>query len=720
MATQTATQQNTRGNNRNRNRGPGRSARRPPNTNNDPPKTLEEALPSNETPVEGAIEAAEDAVTSDVPTCWICAEPVKYWSVAECNHRTCHVCALRLRALYKKMDCTFCKHPQPIVIFTESEEKKFAEYTPDLIPFKDPKLSISFETQEMMEESLFMLRFNCPDIQCDFIARGWNDLKMHVRASHGKQLCDVCIRHKKVFAHEQLLYTYAQLAIHLPSLPRRGAGGSNVKQDKTDTDVHPMCEFCRECFFGDDELFAHMRETHEECFICKRNGVRDQYFLDYNGLEKHFTDAHYPCTHPNCLAQKFVVFNSQLDLKGHSIETHGEDMSTRDKKDAKRVVAGFDFEDVGPSGARGNRRRNPESEDTAPPEPNRSRRRENFGARLTPNVASTNSFPQLSSNRPTPSPRPETQESTTVFATDVDSQTLERHANFLARVNSLTANSSTALTAIKSAIRSFRASESGPRDLISTFFNVLNQDLDPTASLVNSLVDLLDDEEKGQNLLSAWNGFKIEQQQQFPDLSPVVAGSEYVGIASGRALNVKKSVSTNASSTAGRRVLDRVARAATSGSATPGLPRQIDRFPPLQSRPETAPYRQGQRVTPWASSSQTSVNAPATGPSLQSSSVPRPNGNAPNRPKPPQLSAALFPSLPSQSQSTAVLARNLVNRNKTNDSPQTNSAWGPASAAGGGDEVNVGTTEGSENAPRGKKKKGKEKQTLFTLGSFPT
>jgi hypothetical protein len=41
--------------------------------------------------------------------CWICAEPVKYYSVSECNHRTCHVCALRLRALYKKLDCTFCK-----------------------------------------------------------------------------------------------------------------------------------------------------------------------------------------------------------------------------------------------------------------------------------------------------------------------------------------------------------------------------------------------------------------------------------------------------------------------------------------------------------------------------------------------------------------------------------------------------------------------------------
>lgn len=52
--------------------------------------------------------------------------------------------------------------------------------------YKDAKLSIIFETQEMMEESLVHLRFNCPDEDCVFVAKGWNDLKMHARATHGK------------------------------------------------------------------------------------------------------------------------------------------------------------------------------------------------------------------------------------------------------------------------------------------------------------------------------------------------------------------------------------------------------------------------------------------------------------------------------------------------------------------------------------------------------
>jgi len=74
------------------------------------------------------------------------------------------------------------------LIFTLLPDKDFESFTPEDIPFKDNKLSISFETQEMMEESLILLRFNCPDSSCDFIAHGWGDLKMHVRATHGKAI----------------------------------------------------------------------------------------------------------------------------------------------------------------------------------------------------------------------------------------------------------------------------------------------------------------------------------------------------------------------------------------------------------------------------------------------------------------------------------------------------------------------------------------------------
>ena len=48
-------------------------------------------------------EGTEDEV------CFICASPVVHSSIAPCNHRTCHICALRLRALYKTRTCAHCR-----------------------------------------------------------------------------------------------------------------------------------------------------------------------------------------------------------------------------------------------------------------------------------------------------------------------------------------------------------------------------------------------------------------------------------------------------------------------------------------------------------------------------------------------------------------------------------------------------------------------------------
>ncbi|EEB92934.1 hypothetical protein MPER_08481, partial [Moniliophthora perniciosa FA553] len=330
-----------------------------------------------------------------------------------------------------KKDCTFCKEAQPIVIFTTSEDQPFASYQTEYMQYKDDRLSIVFETQEMMEETLILLRFNCPDTECDYIAKGWSDLKLHVRANHNKLMCDLCIRSKKGFRHEHAF---------------------------------------------DDELYSHMRERHEECFLCKRNGVRDQYFQDYPSLEHHFNTAHHPCTQSACLAQKFVVFNSTIDLQAHMVETHGADMSARDKRDARRVQANFEFEEVPGAGrSRGRRDREPPPQQQQQPQPpppgGGGRRREGFGASLTVEGGTT---------------------------------TLD------------------AVPVVKAAVRGYRASESSARDLISTIWNVLDCHLEHTASIINAFVDLLDEEDKKQDLLSSWRGFELEQRRQFPELTPAV------------------------------------------------------------------------------------------------------------------------------------------------------------------------------------------------------
>lgn len=218
-------------------------------------------------------------------------------------------------------------------------------------------------------------------------------------------------------------------------------------------------------------------------------------------------------------------------------------MSSRDKKDARRVPAEFAFEEVGHGGRHGRRDREREREHEPPPQSHRQqlqaapppqavasvtrppgsglRRREAFGGALTTEGSST---PQATSNNNTPgASRP----SSPPHAGDADPAVLEwgvslyraelllinfrrRHALFLTRLESVASHPATAVPAVRAATRGYRSSESSARDLILTIWNVLERNLDHTAGIVNAFVDLLDEEEKKQDLLSSWRGFAIE------------------------------------------------------------------------------------------------------------------------------------------------------------------------------------------------------------------
>ncbi|KAJ7453217.1 hypothetical protein FB451DRAFT_1145061 [Mycena latifolia] len=717
----------------------------------------------------------------DSAVCWICAEPIKYYAVSECNHRTCHVCALRLRALYKKNDCTFCKDPQPTMVFTPSPDALFGSFDTATMPWKDAKLGVYFETQEMMEETLLLLRFNCPDAQCDYIGNSWSDLKLHVRATHGRLMCDLCIRHKKVFAHEHALYPPNLLPLHLPSMlsssrASKPAKGKDKDREQIEGGTHPLCEFCRECYFGDDELFAHMRDAHEECFVCKRAGVRDQYFLNYAALEVHFTHAHHPCPHGSCLARKFVVFGSALDLQAHLVEEHKGEGGGQGGKGARRVEVTWDeggWEEGRGRGGEGrgrgrgrgrdrDRDRDREREREAPPHTHAppppppppppqaqrppggggggggggGRRREGFGAALTVEGESP------PGPTPTPSPPPPR------ASADVDPAVAERHAAFLARLAALAPNPTTALPAARAAIRAFRAGESAARALISTLWSVLTRSevadartMEAAASIVNALVDLLDEGDQREEVLGAWRGFEIEQRRQFPELVPVAVGSGYAGITSGRVLNAKHATAARAG---GRQVWDRVAQAASSSSP--------QRFPALAAGPSSsgAAPRPGQRNTPW------SASAAGVGFAPSASFVPPPSTHTPPAAPtpfstpglaavqgtgrgqgkgqgPPKLSSALFPELPpsSAARPKAQVSGNVSLRNILGSSGAPGpGAWGAGAGGGGAGAGGGGPPEeaagAGDAAPGGgggggkKKGKGKGKQTLFTLGTFPT
>ena len=51
-----------------------------------------------------------------------------------------------------------------------------------------------------MEDTLSLLRFNCPQFNCDYLGKGWIDLKKHVRHAHELFFCDLCTKYKKIFS----------------------------------------------------------------------------------------------------------------------------------------------------------------------------------------------------------------------------------------------------------------------------------------------------------------------------------------------------------------------------------------------------------------------------------------------------------------------------------------------------------------------------------------
>ena len=168
---------------------------------------------------------------------------------------------------------------------------------------------------------------------------------------------DLCTRNLKIFAHEHSLYTPTQLSAHTTQGDQGPTKGKNLASLTTAGGFtgHPPCQFCQVTYYDSDQLYEHCRDRHEQCFICSRTeGGRHNYFRDYSMLEEHFRMQHYICTAPECLERKFVVFEDEIDLKGHQLDAHGAG-DKRALKEARRLATNFHYDAPYAFGARGAR-----------------------------------------------------------------------------------------------------------------------------------------------------------------------------------------------------------------------------------------------------------------------------------------------------------------------------------------------------------------------------
>ncbi|KPM39510.1 E3 ubiquitin-protein ligase hel2 [Neonectria ditissima] len=494
--------------------------------------------------------------------CFICANPVAHHSIAPCNHTTCHICGLRMRALYKTKDCAHCRAPADFVIFTDDAEKRFEDYKSTDITTADSNIGIKYTNEDIVGDTVLLLRYNCPDPSCDFAGLGWPDLHRHVKSAHRKRMCDLCTRNKKVFTHEHELFADRELEKHM-----RYGDDKPGAADQTGFKGHPLCGFCGERFYDDDKLYEHCRTKHERCFICdRRDSRKPHYYQDYDALEQHFKKDHFLCADRECLEKKFVVFDTELDFQAHQLSEHGGRSAGRDARVVD--ISGFDFRQTyqqerrgggggggggrdgegrgGREGRNRGRGRDPNAE-TVPVSSAQPLRRDELAFQRQMAIHSAQSvsnrtFGGQLSGAPAPSPQPRSggnatpQSSQNNLSSPMESLTvsdtanvspeerarLVRHGAVVERASNLLGNDTQRMATFRAHISSYRQGGFTAPQLIDAFFTLFaDTSSNALGTLVREVAELYDDKKKADALRKAWQDWRAinEDYPSLPGLS---------------------------------------------------------------------------------------------------------------------------------------------------------------------------------------------------------
>ncbi|KAK5133634.1 hypothetical protein LTR08_007488 [Meristemomyces frigidus] len=701
---------------------------------------------------------AEGGDEEEAEVCFICASAITHHSVAPCNHRTCHICALRMRALYKTKACAHCRSEAPTVIFTDEAEKRFEDYQTSDFFRTDANLGIAYEKPEIFEDTVLLLRYNCPDADCDAACLGWPDLHRHVRNVHHKIMCDLCTRTKKVFTHEHELFTQQDLRKH-----EKFGDDIPGAENQSGFKGHPECGFCRQRFYGEDELYAHCRDRHERCHLCDRRtgGNNPQYYLNYEALEQHFNRDHFPCVDQECQEKKFVVFDSEMDLKAHQLESHPNGMTRG--REARRVdLSSFDFrpqyqqDRPQRGGRRAGRGRDPNAEGVAPTASGQQSRAEvahqrereiqnaqqsraeiahqrereiqsaqsvsnrMFGGQLSQPEPPTQTAhrppqgqaaqPSLTAlhDRPPAQSAPTTSQSVEALTPQEQARRL-RHAAVTERAANLLRNDQTKLTEFRDRVSAYRNGTITPPNLIDAFFALFDTSSSELGKLIKELADIFEIAGKRDNLLKAWGDWRAINED-YPSLpgptganATTAAGILGAGIGASRVLKLK-------SSTAQSGRIHGVGQQRPSG-AVPGSSRQPTSaaFPSLPATNGTsskgsappAPTPSWLAMRPAAASSTSSSARPSPAPSRTQSFANLSKGtNA-------------YPALPAAKKPTSsVFTPGYTGAGVIrNNGSSSRNAWGPDGNAA----IEPPAVTEHPGAAKGKGKKGK-KNVIFNWG----
>ena len=581
-------------------------------------------------------------------------------------------------------------------------------------------------------------------------------------------MCELCTKNKKVFTHEHDLFTTQELRKH-----EKFGDDNPGAVDQSGFKGHPDCGFCQQRFYGDDELYVHCRDQHERCHICDRRqqGGKQQYYINYDSLEIHFREKHFLCADRECMEKKFVVFDSEMDLKAHQLETHPQGLSKDARKDARRVdISSFDYRAPHQEPSRGGRRNREERgrgwrDPNAEPLPQSSaqplRRDElayqrqmaiqsaqsvttrTFGGQLTQNPASSGpayaapsrnqepstisaprshtltnpSFPPLDNLSLNPSSRtPDNlsapgSPSLSHALTPQEQARRLHHTSVMNRASAMLQANPSKTADFRAQVSSYRQSSITAQQLIDSFFTLFDAPSAELGKLIKELADIYESEAKRNGLLKAWSDWRAvnEDYPSLPGPSGAVASDGQPASGGRRILKLKSSTAQSSRSAVSRQ--GSWGSNGPSGSSNP--------FPPIASGTSTSANRVGAGKTgpvPWATPSSTSAK-PSLAPSRAASTAPlRASGMINDG----------FPALPAaQKPNTAMMGLHRGAVSWGNGGTKVQNAWGAsngaslnASAGASGISTPVGEVEDDFDGGEGGGKKVKKgmKTTLYKFG----
>uniref|UniRef100_A0A453LIY9 RING-type domain-containing protein n=1 Tax=Aegilops tauschii subsp. strangulata TaxID=200361 RepID=A0A453LIY9_AEGTS len=288
-------------------------------------------------------------------SCAVCADALEWVAYGPCGHReVCSTCVVRLRFVVGDRHCCICKTDCPSVFVT----KAMGDYTRVISDFSALPAAAGegkvgeywyhedsrayFDDADHYKMIRAMCRLSCSvceRIEADQAGqaaaaqakRGDSTfetiglLRGHLSEKHGLRMCNLCLEGRKVFICQQKLYTQEQMARHTQTGDTE-VDGSEV--ERGGFAGHPICEYCKRAFYGDNELYAHMTRDHYSCHICQRRhpGQYD-YFRNYNDLEMHFRKDHFLC-----------------EDDAHNAMEHGGRMSRAQRNAALQIPTSFMYQ----------------------------------------------------------------------------------------------------------------------------------------------------------------------------------------------------------------------------------------------------------------------------------------------------------------------------------------------------------------------------------------